>query len=186
MYGELTAVASGRLACCTADDELTVADLTGLDIQDAAVAALAARLAGEHGRCWGCAAGRPVTVANPITGLGASIQRRSTTEQAAEAVRQAILSGLLLPGMPLREAAVAAELGVSRIASARPRGPSPARASAQVTTHGGSPVVADITGPDAASIRQAARAPVEVGLQREQGLDRAPGPGGLREPGRPG
>jgi len=33
----------------TADDELTVADLTGLGIQDAAVTALAARLAGEHG-----------------------------------------------------------------------------------------------------------------------------------------
>jgi DNA-binding GntR family transcriptional regulator len=55
-----------------------------------------------------------VTVASPITGLGASIQRQSTTEQAAEAVRQAILSGRLLPGMPLRETAVAAELGVSR------------------------------------------------------------------------
>src|SRR5260370_2855868 len=49
VYGELTAVASGRLAGRTADDELTVADLTGLGIQDAAVAALAARLAGEHG-----------------------------------------------------------------------------------------------------------------------------------------
>jgi ornithine cyclodeaminase/alanine dehydrogenase-like protein (mu-crystallin family) len=48
-YGELTAVASGRLAGRTAGDELTVADLTGLRIQDAAVAALAARLAGEHG-----------------------------------------------------------------------------------------------------------------------------------------
>lgn len=48
VYGELTAVASGRLAGRTAEDELTVADLTGLGIQDAAVAALAARLAGEH------------------------------------------------------------------------------------------------------------------------------------------
>jgi DNA-binding GntR family transcriptional regulator len=55
-----------------------------------------------------------VTVTSPITGLGASIQRQSTTEQAADAVRQAILSGLLLPGTPLREAALAAELGVSR------------------------------------------------------------------------
>jgi DNA-binding GntR family transcriptional regulator len=55
-----------------------------------------------------------VTVASPITGLGAGIQRRSTTEQAADAVRQAILSGRLLPGLPLREAALAAELGVSR------------------------------------------------------------------------
>ena len=49
VHGELTAVASGRLAGRTADDELTVADLTGLGIQDAAMAALAARLAGEHG-----------------------------------------------------------------------------------------------------------------------------------------
>jgi ornithine cyclodeaminase len=49
VYGELTAVASGRLAGRTGDDELTVADLTGLGIQDAAVAALAARLAGERG-----------------------------------------------------------------------------------------------------------------------------------------
>jgi ornithine cyclodeaminase len=49
VYGELPAVASGRLAGRTADDELTVADLTGLGIQDAAVAALTARLAGERG-----------------------------------------------------------------------------------------------------------------------------------------
>jgi DNA-binding GntR family transcriptional regulator len=55
-----------------------------------------------------------VTVADPITGLGANIQRQSTTDQAAEAVRQAILSGRLPPGTPLREAAVAAELGISR------------------------------------------------------------------------
>jgi DNA-binding GntR family transcriptional regulator len=55
-----------------------------------------------------------LTVASPITGLGAGIERRSTAEQAAEALRQAILSGRLLPGMPLREAAVAAELGISR------------------------------------------------------------------------
>jgi ornithine cyclodeaminase len=48
VHGALTAVASGRLACRTADDELTMADLTGLGIQDAAVAALAARLAGER------------------------------------------------------------------------------------------------------------------------------------------
>jgi ornithine cyclodeaminase/alanine dehydrogenase-like protein (mu-crystallin family) len=46
VYGELTAVASGRLAGRAAgNDELTAADLTGLGIQDAAVAALAA----EHG-----------------------------------------------------------------------------------------------------------------------------------------
>ena len=49
----------------TADDELTVADLTGVGIQDAAVGALAARFAGEHG------VGRDmprrlVTVASPI------------------------------------------------------------------------------------------------------------------------
>ena len=49
MYGELSGVVSGRLACGTADDELTIADLTGLGIEDAAVAALAFRLAGEEG-----------------------------------------------------------------------------------------------------------------------------------------
>src|SRR5579859_5145431 len=49
VYGELTAVASGRLAGRADDDELTVADLTGLGIQDAAVAALAVRLTGEQG-----------------------------------------------------------------------------------------------------------------------------------------
>ena len=47
--GELTAVGSGRLAGRTAEDELTAAGPTGLGIHDAAVAALAARLAGEHG-----------------------------------------------------------------------------------------------------------------------------------------
>jgi ornithine cyclodeaminase len=49
VYGELTAVASGRLAGRTADDELTVADLTGLGVEDAAVATLTARLAVEYG-----------------------------------------------------------------------------------------------------------------------------------------
>jgi ornithine cyclodeaminase len=49
VYGELTALASGRLAGRTRDDELTVADLTGLGIQDAAVAALAAQRADETG-----------------------------------------------------------------------------------------------------------------------------------------
>lgn len=49
VYGELTAVASGRLVGRTDDNELTVADLTGLGIEDAAVAALAARLAAEYG-----------------------------------------------------------------------------------------------------------------------------------------
>ncbi|HTW00105.1 MAG TPA: GntR family transcriptional regulator [Streptosporangiaceae bacterium] len=99
-------------------------------------------------------------MASPITGLGASIQRRSTTEQAAEAVRQAILSGRLPPGMPLREAAVAAELGVSR---------STLREAARILAGEGlvryqmnhGIVVADITGPDAADI-YAARAAVEL------------------------
>ena len=97
---------------------------------------------------------------SPITGLGADIQRRSTTEQAAEAVRQAILSGRLLPGMPLREAALAAELGVSR---------STLREAARILASEGlvryqmnrGIVVADITGPDAADI-YAARAAVEL------------------------
>lgn len=99
-------------------------------------------------------------MASPITGLGASIQRRSTTEQAAEAIRQAILSGRLLPGTPLREAALAAELGVSR---------STLREAARTLASEGlvryqmnrGIVVADITGPDAADI-YAARAAVEL------------------------
>ncbi len=49
VYGELTALASGRLPGRAGEDELTVADLTGLGVQDAAVAALAARLAEERG-----------------------------------------------------------------------------------------------------------------------------------------
>jgi DNA-binding GntR family transcriptional regulator len=101
-----------------------------------------------------------VTVASPITGLGANIQRLSTAEQAAEAVRQAILSGQLLPGMPLREAALAAELGVSR---------STLREAARTLASEGlvryqmnrGIVVADITGRDAADI-YAARAAVEL------------------------
>ncbi|HTT54322.1 MAG TPA: GntR family transcriptional regulator [Streptosporangiaceae bacterium] len=48
------------------------------------------------------------------TGLGAAIQRQSTTEQAAAALREVILSGAIPPGTPLREAALAAELGISR------------------------------------------------------------------------
>jgi DNA-binding GntR family transcriptional regulator len=55
-----------------------------------------------------------MSTASPITGLGAAIQRQSITEQAAAALREAILSGRIPPGMPLREVAVAAELGVSR------------------------------------------------------------------------
>jgi ornithine cyclodeaminase len=49
VYGELGAVASGRLPGRTGADELTVADLTGLGIQDAAIAALVTRLAEQHG-----------------------------------------------------------------------------------------------------------------------------------------
>jgi DNA-binding GntR family transcriptional regulator len=102
----------------------------------------------------------PLGQASPITGLGASIQRVSTTEQAADAVRQAILSGRLLPGMPLREAALASELGVSR---------STLREAARILASEGlvsyhmnrGIVVADITGPDAADI-YAARAAVEL------------------------
>jgi DNA-binding GntR family transcriptional regulator len=101
-----------------------------------------------------------VVVASPVTGLGASIQRQSTTEQATEAVRQAILSGRLLPGMPLREAAVAAELGVSR---------STLREAARTLASEGlvryqmnrGIIIADVTGPDAADI-YAARAAVEL------------------------
>jgi len=53
-------------------------------------------------------------MAGPLTGLGPAIQRQSTTERAAAALRDAILSGEIPPGTPLREAALAAELGVSR------------------------------------------------------------------------
>jgi DNA-binding GntR family transcriptional regulator len=51
---------------------------------------------------------------SPFTGLGAVMQRQSTTEQTAAAIRDAILSGQVPPGTPLRETALAAELGVSR------------------------------------------------------------------------
>jgi DNA-binding GntR family transcriptional regulator len=53
-------------------------------------------------------------MASPLTGLGAAIRRESTTEQAAAVLREAILSGRVPPGTPLRETALAAELGVSR------------------------------------------------------------------------
>ena len=53
-------------------------------------------------------------MASPLAGLGAAIQRQSTTEQAAAALRDAILAGKIPPGTPLREVALAAELGVSR------------------------------------------------------------------------
>jgi ornithine cyclodeaminase len=49
VHGELGAIASGRLPGRTDDDELTVADLTGLGVQDAAIAALVARLAEQRG-----------------------------------------------------------------------------------------------------------------------------------------
>jgi DNA-binding GntR family transcriptional regulator len=55
-----------------------------------------------------------MTMPGPLAGLGATIQRQSTTGQAAAAVRDAILSGRIPPGTPLREAALTAELGVSR------------------------------------------------------------------------
>ena len=51
---------------------------------------------------------------NPIAGLGTVIRRESATEQAAAVLREAIVSGRIPPGTPLREAALGAELGVSR------------------------------------------------------------------------
>lgn len=51
---------------------------------------------------------------SPLAGLGAAIRRESTAEQAAAVLREAILSGRIAPGTPLREATLAAELGVSR------------------------------------------------------------------------
>jgi DNA-binding GntR family transcriptional regulator len=99
-------------------------------------------------------------VKNSITGIGASIQRQSTTEQTSEAIRQAILSGRLPPGTPLRETAVAAELGVSR---------STVREAARTLESEGlvryqmnrGIVVADVTGPDVADI-YASRVAVEL------------------------
>ncbi|MFD9891971.1 GntR family transcriptional regulator [Amycolatopsis sp. NPDC059027] len=101
-----------------------------------------------------------MAVTNPITGLGASIQRQSTTEQAAEAVRQAILSGRLPPGTPLREAAVAAELGVSRSTLREAARTLESEGLVRYQMNRGI-VVADITGPDVADI-YAARAAVEL------------------------
>jgi DNA-binding GntR family transcriptional regulator len=101
-----------------------------------------------------------VTVASPITGLGASIQRQSTTEQAADAVRQAILSGRLLPGTPLREAVLAAELGVSRSTLREAARTLESEGLVRYQMNRGI-VVADITGPDVADI-YAARAAVEL------------------------
>jgi len=101
-----------------------------------------------------------VIMASPITGLGVTIQRQSTTEQVAEAVRQAILSGRLLPGTPLREAALATELGVSRNTireAARILG---SEALVRHEMNRGI-VVADITGRDVGDI-YAARAALEM------------------------
>jgi DNA-binding GntR family transcriptional regulator len=49
-----------------------------------------------------------------LAGIGTTIQRQSTSGQAAGAIRDAILSGQIAPGTPLREATLAAELSVSR------------------------------------------------------------------------
>jgi DNA-binding GntR family transcriptional regulator len=97
---------------------------------------------------------------NPITGLGASIQRHSTAEQAAGAVRQAILSGRLLPGMPLREAALAAELGVSRSTLREAARTLESEGLVRYQMNRGI-VVADITAQDVADI-YAARTAVEL------------------------
>jgi DNA-binding GntR family transcriptional regulator len=97
---------------------------------------------------------------NPIAGLGASIQRQSTTEQATEAIRQAILSGRLPPGTPLREAALAAELGISRSTLREAARTLESERLVRYQMNRGI-VVADITGPDVADI-YAARAAVEL------------------------
>ncbi|MEV6909580.1 GntR family transcriptional regulator [Amycolatopsis sp. NPDC051071] len=97
---------------------------------------------------------------DPITGLGASIQRQSATEQAAEAIRQAILSGRLPPGTPLREAALAAELGISRSTLREAARTLESEGLVRYQMNRGI-VVADITGPDIADI-YAARAAVEL------------------------
>ena len=46
--------------------------------------------------------------------FGVTIERRSSQEQVANALREAIFNGVLLPGTPLREASLSEELGVSR------------------------------------------------------------------------
>ncbi|MBE1577352.1 GntR family transcriptional regulator [Amycolatopsis roodepoortensis] len=97
---------------------------------------------------------------DPITGLGASIQRQSTTEQAAEAVRHAILSGRLPPATPLREAALAAELGVSRSTLREAARTLESEGLVRYQMNRGI-VVADVTGPDIDDI-YAARTAVEL------------------------
>ncbi|WP_326943188.1 MULTISPECIES: GntR family transcriptional regulator [unclassified Amycolatopsis] len=99
-------------------------------------------------------------MADPSTGLGASIRRQSTTEQAAEAVRQAILSGRLPPGTPLREAALATELGVSRSTLREAARTLESEGLVRYQMNRGI-VVADVTGPDITDI-YAARAAVEL------------------------
>lgn len=47
-------------------------------------------------------------------GLGVRIERQSTHKQVAAALREAILSGTILPGTRLREIPLSTELGVSR------------------------------------------------------------------------
>lgn len=101
-----------------------------------------------------------MTVESPIAGLGASIQRQSTTEQAADAVRQAILSGRLLPGTPLRDAVLAAELGVSRNTVREAARTLESEGLVRYQMNRGN-VVADITGPDVTDI-YTARAAVEL------------------------
>ncbi|GIJ56642.1 GntR family transcriptional regulator [Virgisporangium aurantiacum] len=101
-----------------------------------------------------------VTVTDPITGLGANIRRQSTTEQATDAVRRAILSGRLLPGTPLREAALAAELGISRSTLREAARTLESEGLVRYQMNRGI-VVADVTGPDIADI-YAARAAVEL------------------------
>ncbi|MDR2986989.1 MAG: GntR family transcriptional regulator [Nocardiopsaceae bacterium] len=49
-----------------------------------------------------------------LADVGTTIQRQSTSGQAAAAIRDAILSGQIPPGTPLRETALATELAVSR------------------------------------------------------------------------
>ncbi|GAA3513830.1 GntR family transcriptional regulator [Actinocatenispora rupis] len=97
---------------------------------------------------------------SPISGLGAGIQRQSTAAQATDAVRNAILSGRLPPGTPLREAALAAELGVSRSTVREAARILESESLVRYQMNRGI-VVADITGPDVADI-YAARASVEL------------------------
>ncbi|MBN6039631.1 GntR family transcriptional regulator [Amycolatopsis sp. 195334CR] len=97
---------------------------------------------------------------NPIRGLGASIHRQSTTEQATEAIRQAILTGRLPPGTPLREAALAAELGISRSTLREAARTLESESLVRYQMNRGI-VVADVTGPDVVDI-YAARAAVEL------------------------